>query len=56
MGVMINVDVLGIHHNVLAIAEELGHFLEGYSFCFWEDEADDDGSDAADDDEDLECG
>jgi hypothetical protein len=53
MCIMINVDVLSIDHNVRVIAEELGHFLEGDSFCFWEDEADYYGSEAADYDEDL---
>lgn len=53
MRIMIDMNICRIHHNVIGVAEEFRHLFQRDSFGFGQDECEDEGSEAAGDDEDL---
>lgn len=53
MGIVVDVDICSIHHDIIRVAEKLCHLFQWNAFGFWEDECEDEGSETADDDEDL---
>lgn len=53
MRIAVEMNVRRIHHDIIGVAEELGHFLQRDALGFGEDECKNQGSEAADDNENL---
>lgn len=53
MGVVVEMYILGKDHDVVLVTEQLGHFLQGNTLGFREDEEHEDGTKTGDDDEHL---
>lgn len=50
---VVYMNVLKVHHNVLGIAEECTNFLQWHRFCLWDDNGDPYDRNGCDADEDL---